>query len=94
VTVCYYVYYKVPRENAARARAAVDLLQRELAAATGVRGRLLRRRDDESTWMEIYDDVPDPARLESALDELAHRHGIAGLLAPGSSRRREVFRDF
>ena len=94
MTLCYYVYYKVPRENAAAARAAVDHLQRDVAAATGVQGRLLRRRDDETTWMEIYEDVRDAAALEGAIEELARRHGIAALLAPGSSRRREVFRDF
>jgi uncharacterized protein DUF4936 len=93
VTLCYYVYYKVPRENAARARTAVAALQRDLAAATGVHGRLLRRRDDETTWMEIYEDVRDAARLESALEELARRHGVAALLAPGSARRQEVFTD-
>ena len=90
----YYVYYKVPRENAERARASVESLQRELAASTGVHGRLLRRRDDETTWMEIYEDVRDPARLEAALEELARRHGLAALLAPGSARRQEIFRSF
>ncbi len=94
MTLSYYVYYKVPRENAAAARAAIDKLQRELAAATGVRGRLLRRRDDETTWMEIYEDVRDAAALEGALDQLALRHGVDALLAPGSARHREVFRAF
>jgi uncharacterized protein DUF4936 len=94
MTLCYYVYYKVPRENASAARAVIDKLQRELAAATGVRGRLLRRRDDETTWMEIYEDVRDAAALEGALDELARRHGIDALLVPGSARHREVFRAF
>jgi uncharacterized protein DUF4936 len=93
VTLCYYVYYKVPRENAARARDAIERLQRDLAAATGVHGRLLRRRDDETTWMEIYEDVRDAARLESALDELARRHGVSALLASGGARRQEVFQD-
>lgn len=94
MTLCYYVYYKVPRENAARARDVIERLQRDLAAATGVHGRLLRRRDDETTWMEIYEDVREAAALESALDELARRHDIAALLAPGSARRREVFQGF
>jgi uncharacterized protein DUF4936 len=90
----YYVYYKVPRANAERARAAVEKLQRELAEATGVQGRLLRRRDDETTWMEIYEDVGDAAGLEAALGELARKHGLSGLLAPGSGRKTEVFRSF
>lgn len=94
MSLAYYVYYKVPRENAGAARKAIESLQRDVAAATGVHGRLLRRRDDETTWMEIYEDVDDAAALEAALDELARRHGIAALLAPGSARHREVFRAF
>lgn len=94
MTLCYYVYYKVPRENAGRARAAVEQLQRDVAANTGVQGRLLRRRDDETTWMEIYENVPDAAKLEAALGDQARRHGIAALLAPGSGRKTEVFRGF
>ena len=90
----YYVYYRVPSANAARARKAVDALQRELSDATGISGRLMRRRDDESTWMEVYEDVPDGARFEVKLAELAERHGIAALIAPGSSRKQEIFRGF
>jgi hypothetical protein len=90
----YYVYYTVPRENAERARAAVESVQRELAASTGVHGRLLRRRDDETTWMEIYEDVRDAGRLEAALEALAKKHGLAALLAPGGARKQEVFRSF
>jgi hypothetical protein len=94
VSTSYYVYYKVPPANAARARDAVRALQRELSDATGVGGRLLRRRDDETTWMEIYEDVPDAARFEAKLAELANRHGIPALLAAGSSRKQEIFRSF
>lgn len=94
MSTSYYIYYRVPAADAARARAAVDVLQRELTDATGVGGRLLRRRDDGSTWMEIYESVPDEARFESKLAELVERHGIAALLAPGSSRKQEVFRLF
>jgi hypothetical protein len=94
VSASYYVYYKVPPANAARAREAVGALQRDLSLATGVGGRLLRRRDDETTWMEIYENVADGTRFEAKLAELAERHGIARLLAPGSARRQEVFRGF
>ena len=94
MSTSYYVYYRVPPANAVRARQAVDALQRELSDQTGVAGRLMRRRDDESTWMEIYEDVSDGARFEAKLAELAERHGIPGLLAPGSSRKHEIFRGF
>jgi hypothetical protein len=90
----YYVYYRVPREQAERARASVASLQRDVAARTGITGRLLRRRDDETTWMEIYDDVRDAAQLEAALADGVREHGIAALLAPGTARKQEVFRSF
>jgi hypothetical protein len=94
VSSSYYVYYRVPPANAARARAAVGALQKDLSLATGVGGRLMRRRDDETTWMEIYENVADGTGFESKLEELAERHGVAALLAPGSSRKQEVFRAF
>ena len=92
--LCYYVYYRVAAENAGRARAAVGALQRQLTSVTGIGGRLLRRRDDETTWMEIYENVADPARFEVELAELVKHHGLADLLVPGSSRKQEIFRSF
>jgi hypothetical protein len=94
VSFSYYIYYRVPPGNAAPARTAVGALQRELADATGVGGRLLRRRDDETTWMEIYESVTDGARFEAKLAELVERYRVADLLVPGSSRKQEVFRAF
>jgi len=90
----YYVYYRIPAGNAERARAAVASLQRELAGATGIGGQLLRRRDDETTWMEIYEGVEDEARFVATLAELVERHGVKALVAPNSSRKQEVFRGF
>ncbi len=90
----FYIYYRVPAQNAERVRAAVDALQRELSDLTGVDGRLLRRRDEETTWMEIYENVSDAARFEAEIAKLAERYGLAALLVPGSSRKQEVFRSF
>jgi len=94
VKLNFYIYYRVPAQNADRARAAVNALQRELSDNAGVGGRLLRRRDDETTWMEIYENVQDGARFEAELAKLVERHGLAALLVPGSSRKQEVFRAF
>jgi len=94
VKLSYYIYYRVPGKNGTRTRAAVDALQRELSDVTGIGGRLLRRRDDETTWMEIYENVADGARFEASLAALVERHGITALLVPGSSRKQEVFRGF
>ena len=94
MSTSYYIYYRVPAGNAVRAREVISALQRELSEATGVGGRLLRRRDDETTWMEIYESVHDSSRFESKLAELVERHGLLALLAPGSSRKQEIFRGF
>ena len=94
MTLNYYVYYKVPPGNSDRTRDAVGALQQELAESTGITGQLLRRRDDPTTWMEVYENVTDAARFEATLGRLAERHRISALLAPGSSRRQEVFRPF
>ena len=90
----YYVYYRVPVENAGRARAAVGALQRQLTSTTGIGGRLLRRRDDETTWMEIYENVADAAHFETELAGLVKHHGLAALLVSGTSRKQEIFRSF
>jgi len=71
-----------------------EWLQRELSGIAGISGRLLRRRDDETTWMEIYENVQDGARFEAELAKLVERHGLAALLVPGSPRKQEVFRAF
>jgi len=94
VKLSYYIYYRVPAENAKRARAAVSAMQRDLCEVTGVSGRLLRRRDDQATWMEIYENIADTARFEAELSEQVERHGLSAVLAPGASRKLEIFRSF
>ena len=86
----YYIYYRVPDEDAARVRGVVEELQRILAARTGVAGRLLCRQDDPQTWMEIYENVPDAEGFELLLQEELQRLGLDAL--PGSPRHTEIFR--
>ena len=94
MTLSFYIYYRVPAQNVERARVAVRELQRELSDIAGISGRLLRRRDDETTWMEIYENVEDGVRFEAELAKLVERRGFAALLVPGSSRKQEIFRNF
>ena len=47
------------------------LLFRSIEAATGVRGRWMRRRDEPATYMEVYEDV----RAESAFEALLESEG-------------------
>jgi hypothetical protein len=64
--VHYYVWYRVLAAPG-NARRAVEALQEDLAQRTGIRGRVLVRRDDPATWMEIYDGGAAPAQFEPAL---------------------------
>ena len=87
----YYVYYRVAPSEAAHARTAIDAVQSALRQDTGVQGRLMRRDDDSSTWMEVYEGVADRLRFEAALERLLAQHGFDACLAPGARRHTERF---
>ncbi|OGA72916.1 MAG: hypothetical protein A3G81_22690 [Betaproteobacteria bacterium RIFCSPLOWO2_12_FULL_65_14] len=63
----YYVYYRLSPDQVASARRAVQSLFGAVEKACGVRGRWMRRRDDPSTYMEVYEDVKDEAAFEAVL---------------------------
>jgi hypothetical protein len=79
----YYVYYKVDPRGLTELRAAVESLFASLERQCGVRGRWMHRRDDPTTYMEVYEGVADAAAFEALLE----REG-AGL---GVQRRIERF---
>lgn len=86
----YYVYYRSAAAPAA-VREAVVAMQAAVARTTGVQGRLLRRVDDDGTWMEIYESVADPERFERELAAAAADARLEALLAPGATRHIERF---
>ena len=90
----WFIYYKLPFEQADDTLAAVRELQSRLAAATGVAGRVLRKDRLEkgiATLMEIYEPVADPERFARAMDAaLAASALTSGLRA---ARRLERFVD-
>lgn len=85
----YYVWYRVAGDLGA-ARTAVDALLRDVLASAGVTGRVLVRRDDPRTWMEIYENVADACLFEENLERAALRHDIARV-AEGGRRHVEPF---
>lgn len=85
----YYVWYRIEGDSG-HAHRAVEAVMRDLASQCGVQGRLLVRRDDPRTWMEIYEDVVDAAAFETALLAAVRQHGAAGL-AEGGKRHAEPF---
>jgi hypothetical protein len=79
----YYVYYKVDPRRLAELRAQVASLFAVIERECGVRGRWMHRRDDPSTYMEVYEGVADAAAFEALLERAG-----AGL---GVQRRVERF---
>jgi hypothetical protein len=86
----YYVYYRSAAAPAA-VRTAVGAMQASLARATSVQGRLLRRVEDDGTWLEVYEGVTDPDRFERELAAATAGAGLDNLLAPGATRHVERF---
>jgi hypothetical protein len=84
----YYIYYRVAGEQA---RNVVRDLQEKLHACSGVRGRVVAKRDDPFLWMEVYEGVDDPPAFEAQLGRLIEQTRFAQVLAQGSARKMECF---
>jgi hypothetical protein len=72
----YYVYYRVDLSRVNELRAAVEELFRAVERETGIRGRWMRRCDDPSTYMEVYEGVPAEAAFEALLERAASKMGL------------------
>ena len=80
----YYVYYRVDSASIDSIRSLVLKIFKSVKEKTGIQGRWMRRRDDPSTYMEVYEGVADDAAFEALLERES-----AGL---GLERRVERFR--
>ena len=72
----YYVYYRVDPAKLGELRVAIEELFRVVERETGVRGRWMHRRDDPTTYMEVYEGVPDSAALDMLLERETTRLGL------------------
>lgn len=72
----YYVYYRIEPARAGELRREIEHIFAVVEQATGVRGRWMRRRDEPTTYMEVYEDVPDAAAFESLLERESARLGL------------------
>jgi len=73
----YYVYYKVSSDRLPETRAAVEGLFALVEKEFGVRGRWMRRRDDPTTYMEVYEDIADERAFEALLEREGAKLGVA-----------------
>ena len=72
----YYVYYKIAPGQLAVLWPKVQDLFRRAKLEFDVNGRWMRRRDDPTTYMEIYEDVRDEAAFEILLEREAAKFGV------------------
>ena len=79
----YYVYYKLDAPRVELATAFVNELFKIVKKEFGVHGRWLRRRDDPSTYMEVYEGVTDGAAFEALMQLEGVKLGVP--------RRLEIF---
>ena len=63
----YYVYYRVDPARLDFLRPEIEKLFEKVQKHSGVRGRWMHRRDDPSTYMEVYEGVADDAAFEALL---------------------------
>jgi IMP cyclohydrolase len=64
----YFVYYRIDPARADALRKDVERIFDVVERATGVRGRWMRRRDEPSTYMEVYENVRDAKAFEALLE--------------------------
>lgn len=72
----YYVYYKLAPERVDEARVVVESAFSVIEKQSGVRGRWMRRRDDPSTYMEVYEGVQDETAFEALLEREGSKLGV------------------
>lgn len=72
----YYVYYKIAPGRVDELRISVEALFDLVEKRCAVRGRWMRRRDDPSTYMEVYEGVRDEAAFEALLEREGAKLGV------------------
>lgn len=87
----YFVYYRIDPTRSGASATAVARAQEDLSRRTGVTGRCLRRADDATTWMEIYEHVTDRDTFEACLAAVVREHDLERWLAPEARRHLECF---
>ena len=65
----YYVYYKVDAAKLSELRLSIEGLLKKINLEFKIQGRWMRRRDDPSTYMEVYEGVTDVEAFEAFMDK-------------------------
>ena len=87
----FYIYYRVDPVKAEPCESRIKELFAAVRKATGITGKLMRKRGESNLWMEIYLDVTDDAKFEWELADAAGRLNVQEFLLPGTPRHVECF---
>jgi hypothetical protein len=93
MALSYYIYYRVQPEKAAAGERAVEAVLSSIRTATGIAGRLMKKRGEANLWMEVYEGVTDDAKFEWELADAAGRLKLQDYLQQGSGRHIECFEE-
>lgn len=91
MAISYYIYYRVDAAKSTLCATRVRELFAAMRKATGVGGRLLKKRGEPLLWMEIYDKVGNAAQFEWELAEAVARLQFQECLQAASERHTECF---
>jgi len=89
----YYIYYRVDPAKTAVSEPRIRALLKDVRKATGISGRLMKKRGEPNLWMEVYENVAEEAKFEWELATAVDHLKVQELLAPGTPRHIEIFED-
>jgi len=87
----YYVYYRVNPDHLLQCQEACSAILAAVYAATGIQGRVLKKRKEPYLWMEVYENVESEAEFEWALAEAVSNSQLPAYLQAGQNRHIECF---
>ena len=87
----YFIYYRVEPGRASTCEARVLDLFSAIKPATGIAGRLLKKRSEPTLWMEVYENIRDDAKFELELEQAVTQLKLQDYLQEGSIRQVECF---
>ena len=86
----YYIYYRVEPTKVSTAESRVRELLSAVKQATGIAGRLLKKRGEPNLWMEVYENVMDETKFEWELADAVGKLRATEFLQSGG-RHIECF---
>jgi hypothetical protein len=87
----YYIYYRVDPSKSDVGERRIRELFTAMRRATGIAGRLMKKRNEPTLWMEVYENVTDEAKFEWELAEAIEQLKVQEVLLAGTARHIECF---